>query len=108
MNQVDMFNGPLSEKLKREGMERAEDNAKSALELARELAVSLGIRNRFVNADDVGRLLKKAHGIDTLGPAAGSLFKGSLWVFSGSFVKSKRVTNHSRLLRVWEYVGRPQ
>lgn len=85
----------------------AADNAKEQLTLARKVAASIATRreDRTVTADDVGRVLKEVYGLDTLGPAAGSLFKTPDWEWTGRFTKSKRVTNHSRLLRVWKYVG---
>lgn len=85
----------------------AADNAKEQLTLARKVAASIAARrgDRTVTADDVGRVLKEVYGLDTLGPAAGSLFKTPDWEWTGRFTKSKRVTNHSRLLRVWKYVG---
>lgn len=96
-----LFDEKISDRLKKQGMEQAEDNALSALELARGIAREIAARNGTVNADQVGRVLKFRHGIDTLGPAAGSLFKGKEWEFTGNWVKSKRITNHSRMIREW-------
>ena len=101
MTQYDLFNEKQSDLLKREGMEIAADNALTSLDLAREIAVELYRKQGVVNADDVGRVLKLRHGIETLGPAAGSLFRSQKWRFTGKWVKSKRVKNHSRMLREW-------
>jgi len=108
MSNLRLFDEKMSERLKQDGMARAEGNAKSALELARDIAkkIALSRVSRRCTADMVGRQLQAAHDIDTLGPAAGSLFKTKDWKFTGDFVQSKRVTNHSRLLRVWEYIGK--
>jgi len=101
MKQESLFDGKLSDKLKQHGMEQAEDNALSALELGRQIADRLARTRGPITADDVGRVLRRDHGIETLGPAAGSLFKGSKWAFTGRWVKSKRIKNHSRMLREW-------
>ena len=105
MNQQQLFDSEMSDKLKADGMARAEDNAKSALEIAREVAVEIGRTRRFVDADDVGKVLKERNDIDTLGPAAGSLFRQKCWRFTGRWRKARRISSHSRMIRVWEYVG---
>ena len=103
----EVFNGRLGEQLKLEGMERAAYSSKELLVIARKVATEIALQrmNQCVTADDVGRVLKNQYAIDSLGPAAGSIFKTSEWEWSGGFVKSKRVTNHSRLLREWRYIG---
>lgn len=104
---MSIFDEKRGEKLKQQGMEQAADNARDYLHIAREVAqeIAKGRFDRCVTADDVGRVMKVDYGIDTLGPAAGSLFKTNNWKWTGEFRKSKRVTNHSRLLRVWQYIG---
>ena len=104
MNNHNLFDEDLSDKLKEEGMARAEANAETPLQLARWSAKSIARDKGVVNADDVGRRLQW-HGIDSLGPAAGSLFKGKEWEFTGNWVKSKRITNHSRMIREWRLTG---
>ena len=101
------FHEQLGEQLRLDGMTVAADNAKEQLSLARKVARSIALRrkDRTATADDVGRVLKEVYALDTLGPAAGSLFKTGDWEWTGRFAKSKRVTNHSRLLRVWRYIG---
>jgi hypothetical protein len=54
-----------------------------------------------VTADIVGRLMKERYGIDSIGPAAGALFRGAEWEFTGQRVLSSRVSNHSREIKVW-------
>lgn len=97
-----LFDAKLSEKLKKDGMEKAADNVDETLTLARNIARRLAQKNGKVNADDVGRILKTDLRIDSLGPAAGSLFRGKEWEFTGKWVKSKRITNHSRMIREWK------
>jgi hypothetical protein len=102
-----LFHSKRGEQLRLEGMGHAADNAKEYLALAREVAASLAkVRlDGCITADDVGRVLKVDHGLDSLGPAAGSLFRTDDWQWTGEFRKSSRITNHSRLLRVWRYIG---
>ena len=97
------FHDTKGEQLRLQGMGLAADNAQEVLAKAREVAASIALRrhDRCVTADDVGRIMKNVYGIDTMGPAAGSLFKTKDWEWSGRFAKSKRTSNHSRLLRVW-------
>lgn len=96
-----LFDEGWSDKLKEDGMAKAADNRQEQLEIARDIAKRIAKEQGTVNADDVGRALKRI-GINTLGPAAGSLFRGKEWVFTGQWVKSKRITNHSRMIRVWK------
>lgn len=102
-----IFHSSRGEQLRLSGMEMAADNAKEYLSLARKVAAQIarGRFDRCVTADCVGRVMKTDHGLDSLGPAAGSLFKTGDWEWTGKFRKSKRITNHSRLLREWRYVG---
>jgi hypothetical protein len=97
----DLFDGVESDRLKEEGMKAAAENAITPLELAREIAYELAMKHGTVNADMVGHELWIRHGIKTLGPAAGSLFKGDKWQWTGEYMKSERKKNHSRMLRVW-------
>ena len=96
----DLFDGELSELLKRHGMGLAADNKEELLHLARAVARNIAHLHGYAHADMVGRVLR-GYGIRTLGPAAGSIFKGGDWEWTGDWVKSKRITNHSRMLRVW-------
>jgi len=106
MTQHSLFDARRSEKLKAEGMAIAADNARDYLEIAREIAreIALAHPRQECDADRVGRVLKRRLDIETLGPAAGSLFRGKEWIFTGQWVKSKRITNHSRMIRIWRLV----
>lgn len=101
MTQSELFDGLRSERLKQDGMASASSKSEELLGHARTFARRYATVHGQVTADDVGRYMKAEHGIETLGPAAGSIFKGKGWRFTGEYVKSKRITNHSRLLRVW-------
>ena len=102
-----LFDRQRGEQLKLAGMDLAADNVKEPLELARAIAKEIALLHpdRCTNADEVGASLEARYGIGSLGPAAGSLFKTSEWRWSGRFIKSTRITNHGRLLRVWQYTG---
>jgi hypothetical protein len=102
----ELFDAEESERLKQLGMAAAAGNNKAALDLGRRIARALGRQFGCVTADDVGRILKRDYNIASLGPAAGSLFKdpSKCWKWTGDWRKSARKTNHSRMIRVWEYV----
>lgn len=90
---------------KEQGMALAAEHQPSGLDLAREIAATLGRRCGEVDADMVGRILKHEHGIESLGPAAGSIFKGKNWEFTGRRKLSARKKNHARELKVWRWEG---
>ena len=100
MTQSDLFDAAESRRRKAHGMAVAEDAANTLLNRARGYARECAIRWGEVNADDVSQWLESTGNPD-LGPAAGSLFRGPEWEFTGRFVQSTRKTNHARLLRVW-------
>ncbi len=99
------FNLKESERLKIEGMARASERA-AHLKRAREIAtlLAMGKHDRCITADHVGREMKRL-GLQPLGPAAGSLFRGKNWVFTGNRIRSSRVTNHARELKVWKLIN---
>jgi hypothetical protein len=76
------------------------DNA-DVLTMARSIARLHAWQHGTVNADIVGKIMKDNYGIDSIGPAAGSLFRGAEWEFTGQRVLSSRVSNHSREIKVW-------
>ena len=108
--------------LKKAGMKLAADNRPGALALAREIAEELAnekshlshfggapcrIRtSRNLTIDDVRRAYE-ARGGDwsELGNAAGSVFKGKGWEWTGRFVASTHAASHGRMVREWRWVG---
>lgn len=98
------FDFEAAQQAKETGMAAAADSARARapLELAKEIAIELATLNGETNADAVGELLLSRHGIESLGPAAGSVFRGGGWMFTGRRVVSSRVTNHGRELKVWK------
>ncbi len=100
MTQSDLFDAAESRRRKERGMALAADAVPTLLDRARFFAAGLSVLQGDVTADDVSEWLE-LNGYPDLGPAAGSLFRGPEWEFTGRFVQSTRKTNHARLLRVW-------
>ena len=99
------FDASEGEKLKEAGMSLAASNKNDILTKARLIAVEIAKRNGgHCSADDVRFELTK-RGFNSLGPAAGSLFKSVAWKFTGERIKSKFTGNHAREIKVWRYVG---
>lgn len=101
-NQPDMFDLAKAERLKTAGMKTASENRKDELDYAKQVAVRIAQTQGTVTADDVQRVLLD-EGIQ-LGNAAGSLFRGNQWLFTGEWRKSERTTNHARQNRVWALI----
>ena len=99
----DLFDAAESERLKELGKAKAEANAEpSLLEQAREIARGLD-DSEGITADDVMRgMVAAGHEIDCLGKAAGSLFKGKEWEWTGEMRRGTRVKQHAALLMVWK------
>lgn len=97
----DTFDFEASDRLKRVGMDRGASAAKTGLQVAREVAEALAWITGAITADDVAEELERLGRSGNLGPAAGSLFKESKWVFTGDRIKSSRKSNHARELKVW-------
>lgn len=105
------FNREKGERLKQYGLQFAElkteerqDLVKIARELARKIAMERD--NRRLTVDAVYKvMLEQGHDPSLLGNAWGSIFKCRGWRFTGEYKKSERVSNHARIVRVWELVG---
>ena len=100
----DLFDLAQGEKEKSRGMSAAQWNRSDLLSEARKIACELAMtrETRECHADNVNREMKR-RGIpfEELGPAAGSIFKGKDWIFTGKRIKSARISNHARELKVW-------
>lgn len=104
MNQL-VFNLAEGERRKREGMGRAAENRFHVLRLARAYAKAIAQEKGTVTVDDVYlRLSDWPRSV--LGNAAGSIFKSKEWEWTGRFVKSKRASNHARMIREWKLKAR--
>jgi len=99
------FNLDDGMKLRDEGMLLASSKRAYILSYARVLAVTIAKNkpDKRVTADDVYRQLGLL-GLDwnILGNAAGSLFRGDRWEFTGERKKSVRISNHARWIMVWK------
>ena len=104
---MDLFDLAEAKRLKEEGMASAAANKHDLLKHARHVAKQIAMLrdSRTVTADDVSRAFAREGITDSLGNAAGSIFRGSDWEFTGERINSQRKTNHSREIKVWRYVG---
>lgn len=95
---LDLFAGL---ELRDAGMRLAESSKHDLVEKVRYQLerIALGRADRTVTIDDAAAFLE-AMG-EGLGNAAGSVFKGERWEFTGQFVPSRRITNRGRYVRVW-------
>ena len=98
----------LGQALKEAGLDRVSDSRKEALFLGRVYVrrAALGRSDRTATADDAAAGFERA-GLpaDLLGNAAGALFRGKGWAFTGRWQKSERASNHAHQNRVWRYVA---
>lgn len=104
MSQADFFDGTESARLKLEGMDLAALNGSQILATARQISLEMTGLGGEITSDMVFREMR-ARGLPScIGPAAGSLFKTSHWMFTGRRVRSNRTTNHAREIKVWRRV----
>lgn len=97
--QISLFDAAESQRHAVEGITRAANNNAVLLHEARQIAKDLAQGGREISMDDVARVMGKRSAL--LGNAAGSVFSGREWEWTGKFIKSARVRSHSNLLRVW-------
>lgn len=89
-----------AQRLKHRGKTFAALNRADALAAAKLAAYDLAFDKGEVTADDVYQALDLLDQ-EALGNAAGSVFKGKDWIWTGEWRASTRVSNHGRFLRVW-------
>jgi hypothetical protein len=101
--QLAMFDKHAAERAKTRGMTRAADGTRDFLDYARGVARELAAeRPQGITADDVQEaLVERGHDIHRLGNAAGSLFRGPEWHFTGERRRSVRIHAHANELKVW-------
>ena len=107
-SEPDLFGINESIRRKHDGMLAAEYGGKHlVLKDARRIAKQIAMLrlDKTVTADDVNAALIRIGITESLGNAAGSLFRGSEWQFTGERIKSARKTNHAREIKVWRYLG---
>lgn len=86
------------------GKQRAAANRGELLLAARRYAVEEARRKGEITADDVQeRMAREIDGYQSwqLGNAAGSIFAGDRWQWTGRFRKSQRKGSNANPLRVW-------
>ncbi len=92
------------ERQKEAGIAQASDllSRRFLLDKAREIALWVCRNCGDVTADDVYREMEvRGYNPELLGNAAGAIFRGEEFIFTGKWLKSERVTNHARMNRVW-------
>jgi len=102
MTQTLLFDLSSAKAKRNQGQSLASANRSDVLRYAQGIAVSIAkLRDdRCVSADDVYRHLSLDQARQ-LGNAAGSLFRGPQWEFTGRREQSQRITNHARWIMVW-------
>tara|TARA_R110000824_G_scaffold117800_5_gene269816 strand:- start:1363 stop:1683 length:321 start_codon:yes stop_codon:yes gene_type:complete len=85
------------------GQRLAATHRAALLHKARAIAVRVAQHraDRCACADDVYRHLNPTDSA-RLGNAAGSLFHGPHWIFTGRWMSSRRITNNARDIKVWK------
>ena len=104
MKQLD-FNLAAGIAGREEGLALAAANRAELLAIGRTLVkqAALGNCNREATADDAALgLSNMGFSANALGNAAGSLFRGKEWEFTGQWSPSRRVSNHAHQNRVWK------
>ena len=97
--QFSLFAG---EHLKDHGIDRASRSREALVQEARAIAIRIARTRGEVTYDDVYvEMLNRDLKPENIGNAAGSIFRGSLFCFTGRWSKSTRVSNHARVNRVW-------
>ncbi len=106
MKQLD-FNLAAGIADREEGLALAATNRSELLAIGRTLVKRAALRNysREATADDAALgLSNMGFPANVLGNAAGSLFRGKEWEFTGQWRPSRRVSNHAHQNRVWRLV----
>ena len=111
----DLHNEPLAappsassspRELKEQGIARAVEGKEKLLDDARQIAKIIAIDgDGTCNADQVANALKLRK-MEPLGRAAGALFRGADWEFTGNYIESEQTQNHGHPIKVWRYTGK--
>lgn len=92
------------EQLKEKGLKSLETTARPFLELMREQAVRVANANGYVTSDDLREYADRMRLAPHHSNSWGGVFAGKEWKATG-MVKSRRRSNHARMIRVWELAG---
>jgi len=106
---TNILNLELARANKKFGMESAATNQAQLLLVARDSAVwvanNLNPETKTATSDDVAyRMQYLGYHYGDLGNAAGSIFKGKQWRFTGDRIQSRRPAAHAREIKVWRLV----
>ena len=96
----EQFDLNLGRELKTVGVTLASENNGNLAE-AQAVALQLAVDHGRVTADDVYQRYVLDQGNSWLGNAAGSLFRSSLFEWTGELVASRRPSRHANYIRVW-------
>ena len=94
-----------AQKRKKEGMEEAARNRKRLLEVARDCAEEMSCYGECTSDHVAGAMERSGYRYESLGNAAGSIFRGKEWVWTKEMVASLRPSSHGRWIKVWRYEG---
>ena len=103
--QTDLFDLMEGERLKEDGMSAAAYSKEELLAKARAIARSAAAAHpqRTCHADIVKQRMEE-EGLPDLGNAAGSIFRGKEWRFTGRWIKSSRVSRHANENKLWYFI----
>jgi len=104
MSTQPLFDHVESQARKTRGMSLAAGIRNELLSKVQGVAVEVARAKGCITADDVTfEMLRRDPFYDPakLGNAAGSIFKGRQWQWTGAVLPAVRVESHGRLLRVW-------
>lgn len=102
---MNLFDFEQAKKSRDAGMALAADRSDLLGEWRRiALEVALKRADRRISIDDVGLEVQKRGLPNTLGNAAGSLFKETHWHFTGDRINSKKISSHAREIKVWKLI----
>jgi hypothetical protein len=108
MRQPTLFDEAESDRQREIGIARASATRAELLDAAQRSARQICQERGEAYIDDVYRRLELlGYNTENLGPSAGGVFKRDEFIFTGRWVKSTRVSNHSRWVRIWR-LRRPE
>lgn len=85
-----------------EGIDRASAARGCLLAQAQVIALELTLFGQEVTSDDVAaEMQRRGLAYESLGNAAGGVFRSPLLEWTGAMRQSSRVSTHARLIRVW-------
>lgn len=103
---MNLFDAAEADRRKEEGRQRAAAANPWLLATAQRCARRVAERLGSVSMDDVALELASAgEDVSRLGNAAGSVFRGEEWEWTGQVVRSARPSTHGRMIRVWRLRG---